>query len=292
MYIFLLTLITAHLFSQDFIGQYIDEVLSGNIVNATEMIPDYIAKYPTHPGVMYLSALLETDGNLAKEKFIAIYDNHRTSPYAEHAIIKVSEYYYASGLYLQSANWLKKIPKHYSQSEYLEESIKLFINAMVVSGSMDSAIYYTKRFKKQFPKIDSAIAEVKLDYQENIQPLQKKTIASKSDESKKSQLKKKENKNIIVKIQDLLDRVKDDLSAPLNEYSLQVGAFSKRSNAEYQRQIFLNGGYEARIESVNSTGILLYIVRVGYYNSRSEAKRAQSDIVSRLAINTIIVKNE
>ena len=289
MHVLLFTLIITHLFSQDFIDQYIDEVLSGNTVNATEKISNYITKYPTHPGVVYLSALLETDGELAKEKFITIYNNHKTSPYAEHAIIKISEYYYVGGLYLQSANWLKKIPKHYSQSEYLEESIKLFINAMIVSGSMDSAIYYTKPFKKQFPKLESVIVEVKSDYEENAPPLQKKEIVN---EPKKNQSKKQENKNIIVKIQDLLDRVKDDLSAPLNEYSLQVGAFSKRSNAEYQRQIFLNGGYEARIESINSTGILLYIVRVGYYNSRTDAKRAQSDISSRLAISTIIVKNE
>ena len=71
---------------------------------------------------------------------------------------------------------------------------------------------------------------------------------------KKTTVKKK-NKNIIVKIQDLLDRVKEDITSPINEYTLQMGAFGKKSNAEYQREILINGGYDARIESINSNSL-------------------------------------
>ena len=44
--------------------------------------------------------------------------------------------------------------------------------------------------------------------------------------------------------------------------------------------------------NINSNGILLYIVRVGYFSSHSEAKKEQSNISSKLSISSIIIKNE
>ena len=104
--------------------------------------------------------------------------------------------------------------------------------------------------------------------------------------------KNKESKNIIVRFQELLDKVKDDLTAPINEYSLQTGAFGKRSNAEQQYQVLLDAGYDARVESVNSNGILLYTVRLGYFSNRPDAVKEQKKISSSLGFNSVIINNE
>jgi len=283
-------------FPQKLINEYIDQVMSGNISVAIENLPEYISKYPNHPGVLYLSALLETDGSLAKEKFAQIYNNHKSSEYSDKSVMKVSEYYYTAGLYNQSAKWLKKIPQYYSKSNYLDKSIKLFINSLTVAGDIDSVEYYIKVFKKQFPDINltEVILEVKNDYAGNLEP--ELVELSKSNISKKEETviakESPENKNIMIKIQDLLNRVKEDITSPINEYTLQAGAFGKKSNAEYQKKILLDGGYDARIENVNSNGIILYIVRVGYFENRSDAKQYQDNIYSRLAVNSIIIKNE
>ena len=103
---------------------------------------------------------------------------------------------------------------------------------------------------------------------------------------------KKKNKNIIMKIQDLLDKVKEDIIAPINEYTIQAGAFGKRSNAENLKRILIEGGYDSRIETINSNGIMLYIVRVGYFSTYDDAKKHQEEIYSRLALNSIVIKNE
>ena len=289
-------LLVSYTFPQELIDKYINQVLVGDISEAIENLPEYTSKYPNHAGVIYLNALLETDGNIAKEKFIQIYNDHRGSKYSDDSIIKVSEYYYTAGLYLQSANWLKKIPQYYSKSEYLEKSIKLFINSLVVSGSSDSAIYYSKVFEKQFPDInlEKVMLEVKEDYEN--QPIVINDKSNKDNISTKTKIKKqnpkKENKNIIVKIQDLLDKLKNNITEPINEYSLQAGAFGKKSNAKYQQQILLDSSYDARIVHINSNGILLYIVRVGYFTSYTDAGKERANIYSRLAINSIIIKNE
>ena len=137
--------------------------------------------------------------------------------------------------------------------------------------------------------------EVEKDYKSEPDPkivdLSKNNIAKKEVDAP-AQVPEKKNKNIIVKIQDLFDRVKEDITSPLNEYTLQVGAFGKKSNAEYQKEILINGGYDARIESVNSNGIILYTVRVGYFANHADAKRQQEKIYSRLAVNSIIIKSE
>ena len=117
--------------------------------------------------------------------------------------------------------------------------ITLFINSLVVSGNPDSATYYAKVFKKQFPHINlgEVMLEVEKDYKSEpnskIVDLSKNNITKKEMEAP-SQTPKKKNKNIIVKIQDLFDRVKEDISSPINENTLQEGAIGKKSNAEYQ----------------------------------------------------------
>jgi len=300
---FIILLLIYICYPQKSVNEYINQVMSGQISEALENLPTYLSQYPNDPEVLYLSALLETDGALAKEKFAQIYNNHQSSEYADKSVIKVSEYYYTAGLYLQSAEWLKKIPKYYSRSDYLDKSIKLFINSLVVGGNIDSAAYYVKVFNKQFPNInlEEIVLEVKDDYEsdkvldENSRLVELSSSSSnvKSNEfSKRKSNAKSNNKNIIVKIQDLLDRVKEDITTPINEYTLQVGAFGKKSNAQHQKEMLINGGYDARIENVNSSGVLLYIVRVGYFETHADAKKYKEDMYSRLAVNSIIIKNE
>ena len=261
---FIILLLIYICYPQKSVNEYINQVMSGQISEALENLPTYLSEYPNDPEVLYLSALLETDGALAKEKFAQIYNNHQSSEYADKSVIKVSEYYYTAGLYLQSAEWLKKIPKYYSRSDYLDKSIKLFINSLVVGGNIDSAAYYVKVFNKQFPNInlEEIVLEVKDDYESDkvldensrLVELSSSSSNAKSNEfSKRKSNAKSNNKNIIVKIQDLLDRVKEDITAPINEYTLQVGAFGKKSNAEHQKEMLTNGGYDARIENVNSS---------------------------------------
>ena len=103
---------------------------------------------------MYLKGLLETNGEEAKTIFAKLYNTHPTSDYGDDAVMKVAEYYYAAGLYVQAANWLKKMPIYYSRSEHIERAVKLFLNSLIVSGHKDTAIFYSRVFKRQFPTLD------------------------------------------------------------------------------------------------------------------------------------------
>ena len=106
------------LFSQGDIDRFIREVLSGSKDSAVYYFPKIEKQYPNNPNMLFLKGILETDGEIAMKIFIDLYDKHPTSDYGDDAVMKVAEYYYASGLYVQSANWLKKMPLYYSHSEH------------------------------------------------------------------------------------------------------------------------------------------------------------------------------
>ena len=280
------------IFSLESVDKYINQVLKGDISNAVLHLPDLESVYPNNPEVIFLSGLLDVKGGSAKQKFSYIASNHKGSKYAPDAIIKVSEYYYAAGLYMESAEWLKKIPQYYQGLENLDEVIKLFMNSLSVAGYSDSVSYYSEVFKKQLPEFE--FEEIALQKQSYIDeaPNVKNAKPDEVENILPKESKNKESKNIIVRFQELLDKVKDDLTAPINEYSLQTGAFGKRSNAEQQYQVLLDAGYDARVESVNSNGILLYTVRLGYFSNRPDAVKEQKKISSSLGFNSVIINNE
>ena len=96
--------------AQDRLDALIQDVLHGYRDSAAIYLPTMDQKYPNNPSLMYLKGLLETNGEEAKIIFSKLYNTHPTSDYGDDAVMKVAEYYYAAGLYVQSANWLKKMP--------------------------------------------------------------------------------------------------------------------------------------------------------------------------------------
>ena len=152
--IYFFGVILSSLISQDHLDALIQDILHGSRDSAAIYLPVIDQKYPNNPTVMYLKGLLETDGEQAMKIFSNLHNIHPTSEYGDDAVMKVAEYYYAAGLYVQASNWLKKMPIYYSRSEHIERAVKLFLNSLIVSGHRDTAIFYSRVFKRQFPNLD------------------------------------------------------------------------------------------------------------------------------------------
>ena len=150
----LLNIFLSTLLCQVHLDKLIQEVLSGSKDSAAIYLPLIETLYPNNPNMLFLKGLMETSGEDAMKIFVKLYNNHPTSEYGDDSVMKIAEYYYASGLYVQSAGWLKKMPLYYSRSEHIERALKLFLNSLIVSGHRDTAIFYSKVFKKQFPSLD------------------------------------------------------------------------------------------------------------------------------------------
>jgi len=278
--IFIITFSLSFLPAQDHLDALIQDVLHGSRDSAAIYLPTMEQRYPNNPSLMYLKGLLETNGEEAKTIFAKLYNTHPTSEYGDDAVMKVSEYYYAAGLYVQAAIWLKKMPIYYSRSEHIERAVKLFLNSLIVSGHKDTAIFYSRVFKRQFPHldVDGKINNLLLDFE-------------KADQAKEDASKYLKPEVTTTEIMDETTIVTFNTDNSHGIYSLQSGAYSIRENAESQKINLIIAGFKARINELYKNQRRLYAVRIGHFNSKEDAQKVGAQIKAKLDINTIVIRN-
>ena len=279
-----LILFISSLYAQNELDVLIEQVLNGSSDSASIYLPTMEQRYPNNPSLLYLKGLLESNGEEAMKVFVTLYNNHPTSVYGDDAVMKVAEYFYAAGLYVQSTEWLKKMPIYYSRSEHIERAVKLFLNSLIVSGLKDTAIFYSRVFERQFPElnVDGKIKSLLLEFKE-------------SDKAKGNSNDIVQNFTDFNKVesnQPIKDKIisnQDDISAP---FSLQSGAFSSEINATSQRTELVISGFRARVKELYKSDKTLYAVRIGYFNNREDALKVGAQIKTKLDLDTIIIKNK
>tara|TARA_B100000945_G_C20372994_1_gene593111 strand:+ start:228 stop:1076 length:849 start_codon:yes stop_codon:yes gene_type:complete len=275
-----LILFISYLVPQENIKELIDNVLSGDIEDAKINLPILSENYPNNPNVMFLTALLETNGDSAMKVFKEIYNLHPTSDYGDDAVMKVSEYYYAAGLYIQASQWLQKMPRYYARSENIERALKLYLNSLIVSGHKDTAVFYAQVFQRQFPKlgIDGKINELIMEFDKSEKQSEKDVFKDNAIEDKSG-------------IQVVIEKIKKPEKIIDNKFSIQTGAFSIKENAEKQKEILRLYGYTSSVKQIDKGDRVLWGVRVGYYENRSEAEKIASKIKLDLDLPTMIILN-
>ena len=279
-----LILFISSLCAQNELDVLIEQVLNGSSDSASIYLPTMEQRYPNNPSLLYLKGLLESNGKEAMQVFVTLYNNHPTSVYGDDAVMKVAEYFYAAGLYVQSTEWLKKMPIYYSRSEHIERAVKLFLNSLIVSGLKDTAIFYSRVFERQFPElnVDGKIKSLLLEFKES-----DKAKGNSNDIVQNfTDFNKVESNQLI---QDKIISNQDDISAP---FSLQSGAFSSEVNATSQRTELVISGFRARVKELYKSDKTLYAVRIGYFNNREDALKVGEQIKTKLDLDTIIIKNK
>jgi len=229
------------------IDMYLSLLEKGNIKDVRETLPELISKFPNNAGVLYLKALTTVDGASSIKQYKNIIKNYSESKYAANSAMKLGEYFYARGLYTQSANLLKNIPHKYPRFQDMQRLTDLMINSFNAIGEGDSAKYYGLIIKSMFPTINAEIKE---------------------DDMKLSQVfdfkKKKSNRG---------------------PYVVQIGAFSSKENAKRLKLQVSQLGHDVSINKVDSNGKTFFAVRVNSYNSKKKAENIGKDIKSKLGVS-------
>jgi len=81
-------------------------------------LPDLLTRYQNNPGVMFLQAMLTTDGAQAARVYQTIVDNFPDSEWADDALYKLYQYYYSLGLYKTGDAKLQQLKELYPLSPY------------------------------------------------------------------------------------------------------------------------------------------------------------------------------
>ena len=115
-----------------------------------------------NPDYLFLSALLEFNGDSASKKYKNFYYKYPKYEFSDYVISELGSYYYSKGYYVQSSNWFKKIPMYHRDSKLINESIEMFFNTLIVSGSIDSVVYYNDIFSKLYPNLEIKLSSINL----------------------------------------------------------------------------------------------------------------------------------
>ena len=229
------------------IDLYFSLIDEGELDGVKENLPELLSKYPKDPGVLFLKALLTENGESAINQYEYILKNFSKSVYAPQSAMKIGEYFYARGLYTQSAMLLKNLPIKYPRFSQMQRLTDLMINSFNAIGEADSAKYYALIIKSMFPAIET-----------NIENKDKKLSQVFSFR------KKTEN---------------------LGPYVVQIGAFSSRENARRLKLQVSQLGHDVSINKVDSNGKTFFAVRINRFKSKKKAEQLGKDIKSKLGVN-------
>ena len=84
-------------------------------------LPSLMTNYQNNPGVMYLQAVLTTDGTEAVKLYQNIVDNFPKSEWGDDALYKLYQYYYSIGLYKTANQKWTQLKEEYPFSAYAAE---------------------------------------------------------------------------------------------------------------------------------------------------------------------------
>lgn len=128
--------------SEPDIPRYLAQIKNGEGEKVKGELPTLLTKYPNHPGVMYVQGLLTTEGADAVRIYQSIVDNFPKSEWADDALYKVYQFYYALGLYRTAELKMNQLKADYPHSKYLTEGAE---QARVPVEVADTSSHVQKR---------------------------------------------------------------------------------------------------------------------------------------------------
>lgn len=103
------------------IRQRLEMIEKGQADAVRAELPSLMTNYQNNPGVMYLQAILTTDGAEAAKTYQSIVDNFPKCEWADDALYKLYQYYYSIGLYKTADQKLAQLKEEYPFSAYASE---------------------------------------------------------------------------------------------------------------------------------------------------------------------------
>ncbi len=117
------------------IRRRLEMIERGQIEAVRAELPILMTQYQNNPGVLYLQAVLTTDGTEAAKMYQNIVDNFPRSEWADDALYRLYQYYYSIGLYKTAEQKLQQLRQDYPFSAYAVETPPLTDNIADIKQS-------------------------------------------------------------------------------------------------------------------------------------------------------------
>lgn len=142
--------LAAQLSEQD-VRLRLDLVHSGKIEQVRTEVASLLKQFPNDPGVKYLEAYITENGDLAVKKYQSFVDTYPSSEWADDALFKVYQYYYAVGLYKTADAKMNLLNEQYPNSVFAKKNAKQPAQASVPTPVRTAETPVVAEEKKELP---------------------------------------------------------------------------------------------------------------------------------------------
>lgn len=263
-------------FSQN-LNLYFTLIQKGRYEEVRENLPELISRYPNNPGVYYLQALVNKDGESSLSQYEVLIKNYPDSEYAALSAMKIGEYLFARGLYSQASIQLKRSILNYQKGDSHQRALDLMVNSYIATGEEDSVQVSLSLISKLYPSLD----------------FKKHGFSKKETRDRDPRLVKVNRETITERIKTVkAKRTKSKTKRSVKKpWVIQVGAFGNYNNANSLKNQLQNGGYPTEVHRINSNGKRLHAVRIVRFQSRNEADKIGRSLKSKFGLDFRIINS-
>ena len=249
----------------------------GRYDEVSENIPDLLERYPNEPGVMYIQALINNDGDVSLNQYKKVIEKFPESEFASQSSMKIGEYLFARGLYSQASIQLKKTLLNHPKANFHQRAMDLMVNSYVATGEQDSARISLRLISDLYPKLNY------LKYNLGISPSSKKD----------SRLVRIDKNSISERIKTVkAKRTKSKLNKKVYQpWVVQVGAFGRYENANRLKKQLQISGFPTEVHKINSNGTRLHAVRIIRYETKNEANKIGRSLKSKFGLDFRVINS-
>lgn len=110
--------------SEQEVRQRLDLIHSGKVDQVRSEVTSLLRQSPNDPAILYLDAYVTTNGDQAVKKYQSIVDLYPQNDWADDALYKVYQYYYAVGLYKTAEAKINQLNQQYPNSIFAKIEAK------------------------------------------------------------------------------------------------------------------------------------------------------------------------
>jgi len=226
---------------------------------------------PNSPAPIYIEAIMEKDATQAVILYKSIIQKFPNSIYAEQSLLKLAQYYFMRESYILARQLLDNLNDKFLNSKLAPTAKYLAALCLVATNNKLQAENEFKKYIKEFP--DSQFQEIVKDELDRIvnRSRQEKTV------SKMIEPQQQKQTNAIIS-----DKTKI--------YTIQVGAFGNRDNAERLKEFFQEKKYSTNIQTKYVGGRLLYLVWIENFETIDDTQRFSKMLKNRFDIPSRVVR--
>ena len=205
---------------------------------------------------LFYQGLLSINGDSAVAYYEELLVRHPQSQYADDALFRLGQVKYAQGLYRTAKIRFQRLSIEYPRSSLHQRCRYWIALCHAAVGENDSAAVQFRSVIEDFPT-----TELTQTAQENLRELQATLRSAAAPSTEESNVR----------------------------YAIQVGAFTTQNRALASKAYYESEGFRVDLRTKLAEGETMYLVWVGSYKTREEAREARERIKKRYGGDPFIV---